>query len=348
VSRPAQPDSITADTRSICEPLLCVIVDTEEEFDWTGPFSRKNVNVNSLQGLVRVHALFRRYGLQPTYLVDFPVVEHPAARDIFGPWAAAGECVVGAQLHPWVNPPFEEVVCPLNSYPCNLDPELERRKLTALTERIRDALGIAPEVYKAGRYGLDFRIEATLRELGYLVDTSIMPYRDSSGFANGPDFSGYPEQPFWTKPDRHFLYLPVTQSPVGPLRGLARTNISRWLFGRTARRLHLPGVLARLGLLELIMLTPEGPSAVELRRLATALLRAGQRVFTLSLHSPSLVPGSTPYVRSEQDLAAFLTKIEDFFSVFFGELRGRPIDPLALRALLNGLPARPISLPAAG
>ena len=39
-----------------------------------------------------------------------------------------------------------------------------------------------------------------------------------------------------------------------------------------------------------------------MRRLTRALLARGQRTFVLSLHSPSVVPGNTPYVRSDADL----------------------------------------------
>jgi hypothetical protein len=279
--------------------------------------------------------IFRRYGFQPTYLVDYPVVTHPGAQDVFGPWAKAEECVIGAQLHPWVNPPFEEVVCAFNSYPCNLEPDLERRKLELLTGSIQQVLGIAPKVYKAGRYGLNIRLEPTLRDLGYVVDTSVLPFRDNSGVAGGPNFFGYPDRPFWTTADRRFLYLPATQSLIGPLRGVAHTGLDRVLFGRIASRLHLPGVLARLGLLERIMLTPEGLSLSDMQRLTRALLRAGHRVFALSLHSPSFMPGGTPYVRSQEELVDFLRKIEGFLNFFRTELKGHPINPLALKELLE-------------
>lgn len=329
------PPFIEGDTSRVARPLLCVVVDTEEDFDWSGPFSRRNLQVSSLARLPRGHALFRRFGLQPIYLVDYPVITHADAASVFGPWLAAGQCVIGAQLHPWVTPPHEEVVCLAHSFPCNLPPELERRKLELLTERIVEVLGVPPRVYKAGRYGLDLRLEPTLRALGYTLDTSVLPFRDNSGLGGGPDFFGFPERPFWTSTQRELLYLPVTQSLVGLLRGLAHTGADRWAFSRVASRLHLPGLLARLRLLERIMLTPEGSSLEDMKRLTLALAGAGHRVFALSLHSPSLAPGCTPYVRSPAELEAFLAKTERFLEFFMGELGGAPVDPLTLGALLR-------------
>ncbi len=337
-ARPSPPPLHECDLGGIARPMLCVIVDTEEDFDWGGPFSRRHVRVTSLPALARGHAIFRRYGLQPTYLMDYPVIDHASAADIFGPWLAAGECLIGAQLHPWVTPPHEEVVCAINSYPCNLDPDLQRRKLAALTHRIEEVLGQPPRIYKAGRYGLDLSFEQDLLALGYRVDTSVLPFRDNSGVAGGPDFYDYPGRPFWTDPGRGLFYLPVTQSVLGPLRRVARGAVGRWIFSAGAAAWHLPGVLARTHLLERIMLSPEGASADEMRRLTRSMFADGHRVFALSLHSPSLVPGGTPYVRTERDLDSFLSSIERFLAFFFGQLGGIATDPLALRRLFESGP----------
>lgn len=331
---------ILADNAGLDRPVLCVILDTEEEFDWAAPFSRANVLVESLAHIHRGQEIFRRFGVQPAYLMDHAVVADPRAADVFGPWLAAGECLAGAQLHPWVTPPDEEVVCPLNSYPCNLPPDLERRKLATLTQAITARLGVAPRIYKAGRYGIDIRREAMLAELGYEVDTSVMPYRDFSGLGGGPNFFGYPDRPFWTSAERQVLYLPVSQGLVGPLRHLGRGRLGEAAFGHVSSRLRLPGVLAACRLLERIMLTPEGVSIEELRRLLDCQLRDGHRVFALSLHSPSFMPGGTPYARDAGDVQVLLRRIEGFLEHFFGSLGGVATTPLALKAMLQGAPGR--------
>lgn len=311
-------------------PALCVLIDTEEEFDWFGPLSSRNISVQSMSDIRRGQEIFRRYGLRPAYLVDYPVIADPRSAEVFGPWVEAGDCLIGAQLHPWVTPPHEEVVCPYNSYPCNLDADLERRKLAALTEKIQATLGIAPRIYKAGRYGLDLTREAMLSELGYRVDTSVVPYRSFAGAGGGPNFFGYPNRLFWSSPERRVLYLPVTQSLIGPLRFLRRHAASQRIFGRLSSSLHLPGILARLHLLERIMLTPEGVSFVEMRKLVDSMLADGDRVFAFSLHSPSLMPGGTPYVRTDAERDGFLARIDRFLDYFFGTIGGQAVTPLDL------------------
>jgi len=331
----APRDLICADTSRLESPVLCVIIDTEEEFDWAAPFSRRNVRVESLASIGKGQAIFESFGIEPTYLVDYPVIANQQIVDVLGPWVESRKCQVGAQLHPWVTPPFEEVVCPYNSYPCNLPEPLERQKLMTLKTMIEETLGCSVQVYKAGRYGLDIRREAILRELGFLVDTSVVPHRSNAGVGGGPNFFGYPDRPFWTTEAHEILFLPVSQHLVGPLRWLRRLGLDQSIFGPMAARFRLPGIMAHLGLLERIMLTPEGISLDEMRRLVRSLLRSGYRVFALSLHSPSFMPGRTPYVRSAQDLDNMLRNLNGFLSFFFGEVGGRPTTPLELKRLLD-------------
>jgi len=55
---------------------------------------------------------------------------------------------------PWVNPPFDEALTVANSFAGNLPEAIERAKLRVLTDRITEAFGRRPQVYRAGRYGI--------------------------------------------------------------------------------------------------------------------------------------------------------------------------------------------------
>ena len=60
-------------------PELIVVVDTEEEFDWTAPFARENVATGSIPAQARAHDIYDRFGVVPTYVIDYPVATDPAA-----------------------------------------------------------------------------------------------------------------------------------------------------------------------------------------------------------------------------------------------------------------------------
>jgi hypothetical protein len=105
--------------------------------------------------------------------------------------------------------------------------------------------------------------------------------------------------------------------------------------------LRLQGLLSLAGLFDRIRLTPEGMSVDELCRLTRALVARGQRVFNFTYHSPSLMPGNTPYVRSGAELETFVGAIERYLAFFFGEIGGRAATMRDIRALCLASARRP-------
>jgi len=88
-------------------PILCIIVDAEEEFQWSKPVSAWNYTTSSVRHQRRAHEIFSSYDAKPTYLVTYPIASDPSAAGLFKDYLADGRCDIGAQLHPWVTPPLE-------------------------------------------------------------------------------------------------------------------------------------------------------------------------------------------------------------------------------------------------
>ena len=301
-------------------PILCIIVDAEEEFHWGRPVSAGNNATSSIRYQRRAHEVFSRYDARPTYLVTYPITADPSAASVLRQYLADGKCDIGAQLHPWVTPPFDGKTHERLSFPGNLPPALEREKLHRLTEAVRDTFNIQPTVYKAGRYGLGPSTAGLLEDEGFLVDTSLIP-RTQYTDAGGPDFSTFDYGPFWFGTRRRLLELPVTRALTG-LIARAMPSLYGIAERKPFRSLKATGPLARARLLERITLSPEGSDLAAMLRLTRTLLNRGHRIFTLSYHSPSLEPGNTPYVRTHHDLAVFLDRISGFLSFFRDELGG--------------------------
>jgi hypothetical protein len=299
---------------------LAVVVDTEEEFDWTRPFSRGSTATRSIPAQARAHEIYDRTGVVPTYVVDYPVATDPAATEFLGRLRREGRAEIGAHLHPWVTPPHEEAVTTFNSYHCNLPPALERAKIEWLTVTIEGAFGNRPKVFKAGRYGFGPNTRRAIAQLGYEVDCSYVPHVSFAG-DGGPSFLGTPDQPFWLDRESGLLEVPLTSGFCGRLAS-AGPAVAPLFDSALAERLRLPGILARLGL-ERSRLTPEGVSAAEQCRLLAAMARGGRRFFTLTYHSPSLQPGHTPYVRDEAELKRFLATIGEVLRYVRDELGGQ-------------------------
>lgn len=316
-------------------PMIVVVVDTEAEFDWARQRERRAMGVTSVKCQAQTQPIFERYGVRPTFVLDYPVSSTPEAYEYVGSLYHAGACEIGAHLQPWDNPPFIEQTNDQNSFPGNLPSELEREKLVQLTGIIRRNIGVQPRIYKAGRYGVGPATPHILAELGYEIDVSVVPGTDLSA-KFGPDFSRCGARPYWFGASPELLEIPLSIGYTGLLATVGGMAPMLTMNERL-KALHIPGILARLRLVERITLTPEGILFEELRRLTRALLRQGHRVFSFTYHSPSLTPGYTPYVRDNADLQAFLRRIEQYLEFFTGEIGGRPATPFEIKALAERL-----------
>lgn len=313
------------------KPQLLVVVDTEEDFDWDAPFDRANTGVASMEHIGPFQELCQSFGLRPVYVADFPVIDQEPGRRLLREYHAAGQAIIGAHLHPWVTPPFEEEVNAFHSYPGNLPRELEHAKLSQLTARITEEFGEKPTVYKAGRYGFGPNTAGILAELGYEIDLSpCCPFDLTAD--GGPDYTRFTSRPYFFGDG--LLSLPCT----GGFTGWLPRSTARTVYGLAAapalRWSRMTGVLSRLKAVERMQLSPEGFTFNHMRQLTEHLYAHGERVFSVALHSPSLSPGNTPYVRSDRDLHEFMGTLRTYFEYFLGELGGQPSTPAEVRSIL--------------
>jgi len=309
------------DTSHLTHPQLIIVIDTEEEFDWNKPFDRKNVRVKNIAHQEKAQKLFAKYGIKPTYVIDYPVASQADGIKPLKELYDEQLCDIGAHLHPWVTPPFNETVNNKNSFPGNLSYDQEYQKLKNLTQTIEDNFGFSPTIYKAGRYGVGNNTSKILKDLGYQIDCSVVPNTDFSS-SNGPDFSLQKNcQPYWFAENK-ILEIPLTVDYVGLLSG-AGNRLYNTLQQDKFIKLKVPGIFSRLGLFERIRLSPEGHTLDELKRLTLSMLQKNHKIFCLTYHSSTLMPGGSPYVNNEKELAAFLDTIDQYLDFFENTIKGK-------------------------
>ncbi|MGE3692029.1 MAG: polysaccharide deacetylase family protein [Novosphingobium sp.] len=300
-------------------------VDTEEEFDWRAPFARDTHSIDTVPALRKFLQFCEGLGVAPVFLVDYPIATSSTAAECLKEAVQAGRAEVGVQLHPWVNPPNEEEVNEFNSFAGNLPPELERAKFLRLRDAIEKNFGMPPRIYRAGRYGTGPNTAAILSEGGIAIDTSVRACFDYSS-TGGPNLRDHPVRPYWLDRQAGLLELPLTTVYWGMLR-----QFGAWLYPRMWRVPQLRGILARLGFLDRIPLTPEGVSIVEAINGIDIALDMGLPVLVLSFHSPSLAPGYTPYVRTYEDLDAFY----DWWRAIFAHLARRGVPATSVAEIMS-------------
>lgn len=315
-------------------PLLSIVVDCEEEFDWRYPIRGTPYSLRSVPPLRRVAEILARQDARLTIMATYAIVEHDESwRDLV---AIVRDCgaAIGAHMHAWITPPFLEEPTLQNSYQGNLLREVEASKIETLLAALSARTGEPVSLFRAGRYGFGTSTAEFLAERGIKIDLSFMPHFDYTD-TGGASFTGVSCDPFWFSDDRRLFEFPMTAGFTGWMKGRG-TKLFAKLNARSLRYLRLPSVLANGGLLNRVRLSPEGVSLAEAKALTRSLHAQGHRVFHLSFHSTSLVPGAAPYVATDEDaarLVAWLTQYVDFFQ---REFHGQVVTPDAVEALARG------------
>ena len=298
------------------ETLVICSVDTEED-DWEP--RRDGVTVNNVGQLPRLSELMGELSAPVTYFVTHAVAADAASCRVLRKLVDQGNSEIGAHLHPWNTPPLTESISPPNLMLNNLPASLQLWKLRQLTDRLGDAFGLAPTSFRAGRSGLGSSTIDVIRRCGYTIDSSVMPFYDLRP-VHGPTFVGAPNRAYCIGENGNALDPldtgPILEIPVSS--AYSRAPFERWdaihrrLGSRVGRAIRLPGLAARAGLLSKIALKPELESVQDMLRLSRTLIGQGCSHLQIMWHSPSLLPGTSPFVRTPAERDRLLARIRGF------------------------------------
>jgi len=314
-----------------------VTIDTEED-DWGG-FDRTAYGVENIKRIPRLQHLFDEFGVTPTYLVTYPLLDHPEAARILDEVQRRCKCEIGMHCHPWNTPPILEERNAFNSMICNLPEELQKRKLERLYRKLKQTLGTKPVCFRAGRWGYGGKAALALEELGCLVDSSVSPWMNWSG-VHGPDFSGMTPKPYrfqppeirTPRPDGSMIEVPATIDFLRGGAGLCRV-MTRFLQRRLPRLLHVEGVFRRLGIFQKVWLSPETADVPEMQALTRRAIRMNYPVVNLFFHSTALLAGLSPFVKNRDEEDRFMNRLKEYLRW----VRTQPLTPAVLSKAAVGI-----------
>jgi hypothetical protein len=280
--------------------FLCVTIDTECDKGkaWR---TRRPTSFDGVHSGIkdRLQPLFAEFGAKPTYLLSPEVLRDAACVEYFR--ALAPSCELGTHLHGEFAEPdaFEPDVTRVfqRDYP----PDLERQKLTYLTDLFIRAFSQQPSSFRAGRFGIGSASIGILESLGYTVESSVTPHMDwTSAGAPGLSFEGSPTQPYHPNPDdpgragnSKILEVPLTirRRLVNVLPVIGKRIDPRWL--RPTRG------------------TAEGLVRLAEDEIADARRRAPSRPVILNamFHNVEVVANASPYAATDDEANAIVKRL---------------------------------------
>lgn len=303
---------------------LLVGIDTEGDNQWDAA-ARANQQFSNIYALPRLHALFARHGVRPTYVITYPVARDGRSAEVLRGLLGGGDCEIGAHHHAWETPPFSDEDVRRHPYACTLPRRQFEMQLASLTESINDAVGVRPLSYRSGRFGFSADHVTALERLGYLVESSVAPLFDES-HKGGPEFVEAPLTPYFlaydsaTKPGTSgVLEVPVS---CGLDRRLPRRL--QYAYARVPRPYFTKRALRALRVMKLRWLRPSYSSLRDMIALARALARADEPVLNLLFHSSEAIVGGSPYNRTAGELEAFLERLDRFLAFAARDLGAVP------------------------
>jgi peptidoglycan/xylan/chitin deacetylase (PgdA/CDA1 family) len=289
-------------------PALLVGIDTEGDNQWDLR-AREQQAFENIYALPKLHEVFERHGVRPTYVVTWPVASDERSQEVLRFLLLRGDCEIGAHHHAWETPPCTPEDLRRHRYASTLPREQFEAQLAELTSAIARAVGERPVSYRSGRFGFDASHVAALERQGYLVESSVAPlfYEAHKG---GPDFVEAPLAPYYLSYD----------SAVRPgTSRLLEVPCSRAPFPYTTKR-----VLRKLGLARVDWLRPSYSSLDAMNALARRLVERQVPVLNMLFHSSEAIVGGSPYNRTQGELDAFLDRLDRFLGYATRELGARP------------------------
>lgn len=294
--------------------LFTVTVDTEEEWNWGAEWPTSNLAVTNIRNLPRFQRLCSGYNVAPTYFVNQAVLDDDAARETVFGLSEQGRLEIGMHIHPWNTPPVVNggPVAVRETYLHNLPEDLIDAKLESVYQRF-EKYGLKPTSFRGGRYSSGGRIHEFLKRRGFVADSSVVPFTswEDDGSPDYRERDLFPRRCVNGSKDGPALWeIPLT-------RGFTRQPFDFWarwhrlIESTWLSRLRLIGIANRLGVIRRSWLNFEDTPAAEMLEFLDRLRPMGLPCICLTVHSSSLMAGTSVYTRTAADEERLFAAVDE-------------------------------------
>lgn len=278
------------------------------------PMSFKNVTSGMSDTFT---PLFSSHGIRPTYLLS-PEILHDD--ECVATLRTLKDVELGTHLHEeFIEPRPNWGADRTKSIQCDLEYWLEREKLVRLSDLFEKCFGYRPMSFRAGRFGISARTMRYLKELGYLVDSSVTPFK-THYYESGTVNNFWGERPFpYRVPGVGILQVPVTivnrdfsRLPVSILKLLEdRRTLPRRILNRLGYRSKSE------------WFRPYRSTSEMLIRVAEELIRSCPNdqdpVLNMMFHSNEIIPGASPYCQTIVEVDEYVRSMAETFDYLYAK-----------------------------
>jgi hypothetical protein len=302
------------------KPAFIITIDTEGDNLWSAP---RHVTTENSRYIPRFQSICQDYGLKPTYLTDYHMVQCPVFSGFAKKLVRDGLAEIGTHMHAWNTPPIVPLTADddrFGPYAIEYPADVIRQKLKHLTALLEDRFEGRMTSHRAGRWGFNGFYAETLVEAAYEVDCSVTPgvsWKSSKGNPagdGGPDFTSAPHEPYYLSLENvcragesALLEVPVSIDPVSPLwvDRLRATQSLRSPLRRVLNRVFPP----------LTWLRPNGRNLRQMLLLLRKAASEGRSDVEFMLHSSEFMPGGSPTFPDPESIECLFADLRTLFAL---------------------------------
>lgn len=276
-----------------------ITVDTEGDNLWDYKKGDKITTINT-KYLPRFQNLCDKFGLKPVYLTNYEMANDDEFVNNAKVWLESDRCEIGLHLHAWNTPPIYELSGPYdyNPYLIEFPEDVMYEKFKTIYDLLAEKFSAEIVSHRAGRWAMDERYFKILNDIGIKVDCSMTPGMDwshnvgvtrgGSDYRNSStricEMGGILEVPMTIRQFRHIT------------NGTVKHRVKTLLKG------------------ENVWLRPASHPLKLLKILVDRINREAETDYLeFMIHSSELMPGGSPYFKTEESIENLYDDLEHLF-----------------------------------
>lgn len=279
-----------------------ITVDTEGDNLWSW-HNGDTITTENSKYIPRFQELCEKYGFIPTYLTNYEMASDKFWVKYANDKVKENKCEIGMHIHAWNTPPNYDLtdIYGGNPYITEYPDTIVFEKVERLSSLLRNNFDCEIISSRSGRWSTNSFYFDSLLKNGYLIDCSITPGVDLScnpgcSIKKGPDYSSSKTSIYEILPG--LIEIPMSTRKVrwNP-KGSLKHKLKSFLFG------------------EQLWLRPFKISKDYLEVLSQKMLKEiNTDYFEFMIHSSELIPGGSPYLKSQEDVEQLYNVMEWYFN----------------------------------